>query len=197
MRLNHCLAGLTLGFIVSASEAVPMYYTFKGEATESNYAGIGVGQQVTYTFMVDLDASAYYIEHSLRAEWPDNSQFDYFLVDFVAGDAIPEERVTTFWAENHIGVNHADESRLIGANTDGYGSDAIVISGSGVFSTWSIGKNVGGFNFSDIFGLEVHSSLTLTSISDAPPAAVPEPGSLALFGAGLLGLGAVATRRRR
>ncbi|HLP42021.1 MAG TPA: PEP-CTERM sorting domain-containing protein [Fibrobacteria bacterium] len=195
--------GLTAAALLLAGNsamALPVY-TFAGSVTSSNYAGINVGQCVSYSFRVNFDEQGYYyaaggtFSERLYLSYNDNGLLDeYFVADYLYGNAISTDIPLRYWepfGEDHmVAQSPTGGVTFYGSNSDRSGSDFISISGPGFLSDWKVGQSVWGGNSvlgNGGEGLNVSSRLTLVSISDDQPA-VPEPSVMALFGLGLIGL---------
>jgi hypothetical protein len=165
---------------------------------------IQTGDAVTYTFMVDLDQTGYFT-HNGQQTVIDGT----FLADYISGTAIPtdNEPYTGQTASTNWGLDSKTDpySFLHGSNDDQTGWDIVSVYGLDNIANWGSDPNIvfTGYN-AIIWGtdqfINVSSDLTLSSISNtAPgtaPGAVPEPGTIALFSLGLIGL-AVFVRRAK
>lgn len=204
------IPAMALAVVLSALPALasPVYYTFSGQVTSSQYGAITVGQTVSYTFRVDLGQQGYTITDSDVQSLADDpsSGVDWFLADYVSGDAIANDPAFALSNESHYGFAQSSgsgySSALKGSNADPSGLDFIWIAGNGNIADWTLGQSVTGQNQiasnSSPYQFGVNSNLTLTSINDgAAPAAVPEPTGLILFGGGLLGMAGFARRAKR
>jgi len=187
--------------------ASPVNYTFSGQVTSSQYAGIAVGQTVSYTFQVDLDQQGYALTNSIVQPLVDDpsSGVDWFLADYVSGDAIANDPAFAVSSESHYGFVQSSgsgyNSALKGSNADPSGLDFIWIAGAGNIADWTLGQSVTGQNqiASNLspYAFAVNSDLTLSSIGDGSAPAVPEPAGWILFGGGLLAMGGFARRAKR
>jgi hypothetical protein len=196
---------LAVAVSVLSATASPVYYTFSGQVTSSQYAGLAVGQTVSYTFQVDLDQQGYYLSNSAVQTLADDpaGHVHWFLADYVSGDAIATD--PAFFVSNEFHYGFVDSaggtSALKGSNADPSGLDFIWIAGNGNLADWTVGQSATGQNqiASRVspFSATVNSNLTLTSITDGSAQAVPEPGGWVLFGAGLAGMGGLARRAKR
>ena len=204
------IPAMALAVVMSAlpTLASPVYYTFSGQVSSSQYAAISVGQTVSYTVLVDLDQQGYTITDSDVGPLVDDpsSGVDWFLADYVSGDAIANDPAFALSSESHYGFvqssGSGSNSALKGSNADPSGLDFIYIAGNGNIADWTLGQSVTGQNqvASSVspFQFAVNSNLTLTSINGGTAAAaVPEPSGWMLFGAGLLGMGGLARRAKR
>jgi hypothetical protein len=201
-----------VAFTTLSALASPIYYSFQGPVGFSNAPGIATGQTVHYVFTVDQDLNGYYTYNGASVPQTDyvygGNLVDYFASDAVGGDIIATDNPNPPYAyEWHYGYSYlyagSKYSYLSGSNNDPSGIDAVWVDGSGfLLDEWQVGQTFQGSNttYSDAGLLEVNSTLTLTAISPENPllaGAVPEPATLALFGAGILGLGLLARKPRK
>lgn len=93
-----------------------------------------------------------------------------------------------------VGIERLSNTFTIGGVLNGPG--LLLVSTDDFFFTWNSDGTPGFFNYS-LQGLRAipWGDITLTEIND--PVAVPEPAALGLLGAGVVGLGLSARRRRR
>lgn len=209
MRSTFAFAALGLFLTAHETSAVPVYYTFEGEATTVINAGYSVGQHVSYTFMVDRESEGYNTDFNRTYTWVDEIQptygWDYFLVHYIGGDALPGLPFpSTDQNEFHLGVDYFQSgygyTTLRGSNLDQPGPDEIQVTSNTRIDQWVLGQSdFKGCSIILQYGLqEIISDLTLTAISDvntltAP--SVPEPSGLLLAGLGI-GVLSLLTRKR-
>jgi len=199
--IGYFLAGF-LSFAGSA-QAAPLLYTFDGKVTVTvdpvgaiAAAGLSVGDSVSYTFLVDTDQAGKHTRNDGSVVTRTNNPLhDYFYVDLISGSMIDEVDGGSYngaynVADYNLGFNfNSHVAYLFG----GSGDNQLRIYGSSMIGAWTIGskfygtENAYGPNSNYSYYL---SSLTLSSIESV---SVPEPISLFLLGAGLIGL--VSTRK--
>ncbi|HKP97532.1 MAG TPA: PEP-CTERM sorting domain-containing protein [Fibrobacteria bacterium] len=186
-----------------SSMAAPMYYTFSGVVISSDYDGIGAGKNVSYTFRADLDETGYVNHGVLGSDYADDApNFDYFLTDYLSGDAIPTDYIGAGVIDYHLGadVESTHFTSIYGSNSDLSGYDFLnLTTGNGLLFELLVGQQVDGLNFGgsaidNTLGATVYSDLILTYKSDQALGAVPEPTTLVIFGSGLLVLGLLSRK---
>lgn len=203
------LVAFTLLFWWGVAHALPMYYTFEGTITSIendslglvSQAGLIVSSQVSYTFLVDFDEQGF----TIYADRP-----TYIPVDQDINDWFYDELITSPYLYSDYGI--FDEIRYYGQNYFGdfthgsivmtfnvnaqdslYYGDAYYVGVGGIglnselVTDWQVGDVVRGvehYRAMNADASRIISSLTLTNITPAP---VPEPSTIILFGAGLIG----------
>jgi hypothetical protein len=213
---------LQVGAILSASGigpvmAVPMYYTFEGEVSfmsgsfdPADYGiDVQMGQSVSYTFIVDTDLDGYYERDSVQYSLADGNGYDYFYTELVSEELIPEIYYNRY--QYHYGTQRDDGTgvQLTGGslvtirNAGATGQNA-----NGILSDWTIGTELYAQDYFSIGSVDTgyarylyESQVVITSICTTldcgASVSVPEPGTLTVFGLGLLGMGVLRRRRGR
>jgi len=149
--------------------------------------GFSSGDVATITFDLDVSLAA---AVSGSDDGTATSSFS-IVVKFQDDDLTNGDESQTFTVASQLNADGGqsftfDESGLVG--------------GGGV-SFGAVGANVAGFVPVTIttnpFGSETNFRLTIAAVQGVTVTAAPEPGTLALFGSGLLGLGFLGRRRRQ
>jgi hypothetical protein len=207
---------------VGMGQASPLYFTFDGEVSYiyDRYgtnvpgdAGLSRGSPLTYTFLVDFEAEGFYWSRGYRYPQQDRSysytrpdgtyrysyEYDYFYTRYVGGDALTAAPYYTY--DYYYGYNYDysywtptySYSRHYGYL---YGESKLyVYDYLQTVEDWSVGKRLYSYDYwSEPRNGYLQGRLTLTSISDTNPYAIPEPATSLLLGPGLIGL--VVLRRR-
>lgn len=110
---------------------------------------------------------------------------------------LPGQTITLSGAASYDTTPNASLSFAWDLNNDGVFNDSAAVAPSfTVGSAALIGSNyVVALQVTDSFGAHAVTASTVTVVKELPPAVVPEPVSLALFGVGALGLSAIRRKR--
>jgi hypothetical protein len=216
LRLGRILFAAFLLSALGKSGATPVYYSFQGEVVYSTLPEYALGRTVSYTFLVDQEVDGYEVDGQggVIPLADDIEAVDWFRLSFlssyVGGDAIMMDNPNSNTKmSEHDGVDQVQYhpnyfSALNGSNSDPSGFDVLSIySVDTRINDWFVGQKLLAENFvqneEGVDNSSYSSSLTLTGITCYNPlavTAVPEPGTLALFGFGALGLGFLFRPRR-
>ncbi len=201
-----------LGLALSAY-ATPVYLTFEGDITSSNSSSTITSPSAgaaTIVIMADLAAPGHKIVNGTNVDMSSYNQpgyYNYFQADYVssptftggAGNVINydysygfEVDPAYYGEQGYIFVvSPTDQSTF-------YNYVEITNVSSG-YTSFSVGQTYTGEGYAQDYtsnGSKWLGTFTLTDISDTSPAAVPEPGTLALFGMGMIGLAGAARWRK-
>lgn len=209
-RLFLCVLILLFGFL-SNSYAVPQYFTFEGSPTSifddagfAADAGISLGTNIEYVFLVDFDEPALITQNGVVTTLRDGNTLDgdgnimyatdRFYCDFIGGTVMESPLASVDEAYNSgrmvdSRVDYHDLFQLQGRSLYDMVSISFepiteVIIGSNFWS-WNRAVSESGSQS------QINGVVTLTGISDSNPydvAPVPEPSTIVLMGLGLVGL---------
>jgi hypothetical protein len=195
--------------------------TYEMETTYPELRGVATSQEVSYQFIIDLDAIGYFMDENDRVDVPnyyysstnsvdpENIITDEYIYRFFESDMLGRElffvpgdqnrtRHHSFIAEHEQSVNGSsiltEQTGTLCSNGAGHETQ---IWRDGSPSSWSVGMSLTGvefFNLDDVHFDCANTILTHTSIrsiADDEPLGVPEPSSSGLL---LLGIGSLLAR---
>lgn len=190
---------LILALVLADSiQATPIWFSFQGVITSSVFEEMPVGSSVEYILMVDRELPGKYVHHGQA--YPILEE-DFFYVENAgpapAGLGNPHSDKSFYGFERHDGagtyVQLSGGSPFFYEHPDsGERTASIRIFMGKSMDAWEVGD--GGFLGSIFPSREIESDLRLTGISNTNPA-VPEPGTLALLGLGLIVLWSMRRER--
>lgn len=193
--LQAVAATAALGFGANAS-ALPVTFDLAG-GPESSVAITSLDKDCWCSVSVALNPMLDSLSATLSAgeDWT----FNFFSIDFFGVGS----------AEGTLAASLGFDSPTGAPNADGHASgemwSAFIFSGGSLnwvnpLNEFSLADGTSySVMFKDLHGIDWGSTVNVEAVVTLlkePTAAVPEPGTLALFGLGLLGAG-LATRRRR
>ena len=198
---------LVTGLFCFAAHADLMEYTFDGRITfTSNSSYAQPNNLVHYVFQVDTDLPGI-LSYSNGSEYTytdfsnSYSARDYFQTDLVSGMILPDFHANDAY-EFHNGLtidytSGSDFSEIRGGESE---HSVRINSYNSTFNNWAVGNVFSAQELTRTLpSYTAHyydATVTLTSITPVS-ASVPEPASVSLFFAGLLGLGGLGFFRRR
>jgi PEP-CTERM motif-containing protein len=176
-------------FLAHSVQATPIWYSFQGVITSSTLGGLPAGSPVEYVLMVDRDRPGGYVHHERAFPILDE---DFFYVEnagsLPAGLGNPYSDKSFFGFEKREGagsqvqLNGGDPFYYEHPDSGERTASLRIIKGASM-DTWEVGQD--GFLGSIFPTREIECELRLTGISKTNPA-IPEPGTLVLFGLGLI-----------
>jgi hypothetical protein len=208
-RAGFFVTAATCTFSATA-DAGTIYYTFTGTVTAIENVGVGglpaLAEPVQYTFLAVYNAHGLATQGGtildLTSSYDDPGNIHYFYDEFLSGSPL----IPVVWGptgNDPFAKNYGVDFTAAYFPPDGGGSllgsygnfyNFVQVTSDKAVGLWTLGDSFQGFNYAQNGNLysDYSSTLTLTSITT-----VPEPGSLALLGAGLIGARTVARRKGR
>jgi hypothetical protein len=191
--------------------ALPVYLTFEGNIYSSSSTSTITAPDAgpaTIIFRVDLDGDGWYTHTTdgEAVEVGDLPGTNRFLVDYVSGPTFiggsgsPELNPNYLHYGEDYSADLGDYTYLYGSPIDQSLSSNFIFlyihtTGSVTFELGQSWEGGGRAYEADWSPGDWRGNFTLTAISDVAPDSVPEPGSMVLFGLGLVSLVGVIKRR--
>jgi hypothetical protein len=196
--------------LAASTIAAPVYLTFEGTISDSYSNAELIGPATgtaTLVLLADFEASGYYTQNGVVYDLAGYSGYgySYFLSDYVSGPAFEGGLGNPYDQTLHYGVDLTQYY--------GYGGYEFVVSTYSQANAYNqivlydfynsltsveVGQNYlgSGYAYDGTNSAYWNGSFVLTNISDVGPASVPEPGTMALLGLGLLGIVGAARKSK-